>query len=86
LTHFLRRTALAQKTQVRSLWELPLPLQQAQITISDRMNRQTNQKLARKSNDFESVARGLWCDEDKEQFEKKLGKIAKAKTALEPKG
>jgi hypothetical protein len=32
-----------------------------------------------KSNDFESVARGLQCNDDKRRFEKKLGKIAKAK-------
>jgi hypothetical protein len=31
--------------------------------------------------DFESVVRRLGCDEDKERFEKKLGKIAKAKPA-----
>jgi hypothetical protein len=30
---------------------------------------------------FESVARRLECNEDKELFEKKLGKIAKAKPA-----
>jgi hypothetical protein len=30
--------------------------------------------------DFESVARRLECDQDKERFEKNLGKIAKAKT------
>lgn len=31
-----------------------------------------------KKDDFESVAKRLECDEDKERFEKKLGKIAKA--------
>lgn len=30
--------------------------------------------------DFKSVATRLGCDEDKAAFEKKLGKIAKAKT------
>jgi hypothetical protein len=29
--------------------------------------------------DFESVAKRLECEDDKEAFEKKLGKIAKAK-------
>jgi hypothetical protein len=32
-----------------------------------------------KSDDFKSVAKRLGCDEDKAAFEKKLGKIAKAK-------
>jgi hypothetical protein len=32
-----------------------------------------------KPDDFATVARRLECDEDKERFEKKLGKIAKAK-------
>jgi hypothetical protein len=36
-----------------------------------------------KSDDFVSVARRLGADEDKERFEKKLGKIAKAKTHQE---
>jgi hypothetical protein len=40
--------------------------------------------LAKKSvkpdgNDFASVAKRLECDEDESRFEKKLGKIAKAK-------
>lgn len=30
------------------------------------------------SDDFASVARRLECDEDKERFEEKLGKIARA--------
>jgi hypothetical protein len=34
---------------------------------------------------FESAARRLECDEDKGQFEKKLGKIAKTKVANNPK-
>ena len=33
---------------------------------------------AEQKDDFESVARRLGCDEDKESFEKKLGKIARA--------
>jgi hypothetical protein len=32
----------------------------------------------KKSDDFESVAKRLECDEDKSRFEKKLGKLAKA--------
>ena len=32
--------------------------------------------------DFLSVARRLGCDEDKAKFEKKLGKIARAKVAV----
>ena len=35
-----------------------------------------------KPDDFKSVARRLECDEDKERFEAKLGKIAKAKTKV----
>jgi hypothetical protein len=35
--------------------------------------------------DFESVARRLGCDEDKESFEKKLGKIARAKIPVDDK-
>jgi hypothetical protein len=31
------------------------------------------------ADDFKSVARRLGCDEDKERFEAKLGKIVKAK-------
>lgn len=34
---------------------------------------------AKKSDDFESVAKRLECDEDKARFEAKLGKLAKAK-------
>ncbi len=33
------------------------------------------------SDDFKSVAKRLECDEDKDRFEAKLGKIAKAKPA-----
>lgn len=32
-----------------------------------------------RKDDFESVAKRLECEDDKEAFEKKLGKIAKAK-------
>jgi hypothetical protein len=39
----------------------------------------------RKSDDFKSVARRLECDEDRERFEKKLGKIAKATPKPKPK-
>lgn len=35
-------------------------------------------KPEKREDDFESVARRLGCDEDKERFEKKLGKIVKA--------
>jgi hypothetical protein len=35
---------------------------------------------------FRETARQLECDEDQERFEKKLGKIAKAKTAPRGKG
>lgn len=37
---------------------------------------------SQRQDDFKSVAKRLECDEDKARFEKKLGKIAKAK----PKG
>lgn len=40
--------------------------------------RQKKSKSPR-AHDFESVARRLGCDEDKDRFEAKLGKIAKAK-------
>ena len=43
-------------------------------------------KANKKSDDFKSVARRLECDEDKGRFEKKLGKIAKAKPATQTKG
>lgn len=35
----------------------------------------------KQKDDFESVAKRLECDDDKEAFEKNLGKIAKAKSA-----
>ena len=38
----------------------------------------------RKTDDFESVAKRLECDEDKARFEKKLGKIAKANISGKP--
>jgi hypothetical protein len=38
-------------------------------------------KKVKQVDDFPSVARRLECDEDKEQFEKVLRKIAKAKPA-----
>ena len=38
----------------------------------------TRSKKTVKKDDFLSVARRLECDEDKDRFEKKLGKIAKA--------
>jgi hypothetical protein len=38
-------------------------------------------KVKRLPDDFVSVARRLECDEDKERFEKKLGKIAKTRLA-----
>ncbi len=34
---------------------------------------------------FLEAARALECDEDKERFEEKLGRIAKAKAAAKPK-
>jgi hypothetical protein len=40
--------------------------------------------LPKESDDFESVAKRLECEDDKEAFEKKLGKIAKAKTKNRP--
>jgi len=45
------------------------------------MRRKKPQRKSTKSDDFKSVARRLGCDEDKAAFEKKLGKIAKAKPA-----
>ena len=45
------------------------------------MRREKGNAKPRKADDFESVAKRLECDEDKERFEKKLGKLAKAKTA-----
>lgn len=39
-----------------------------------------------KSDDFESVARRLGCDDDKARFEKKLGKIGRAKLEEPVKG
>jgi len=37
----------------------------------------------KKADDFKSVARRLECNEDKTAFEKKLGKIAKARSKME---
>jgi hypothetical protein len=37
-------------------------------------------------NDFESVARRLGCDDNKDRFEKKLGKIGRAKLEEPVKG
>lgn len=39
----------------------------------------TRPEKAGVNDDFKSVAKRLECDEDKARFEKKLGKIAKAK-------
>jgi hypothetical protein len=41
----------------------------------------SKKKITKASNNFKSVARRLGCDEDKASFEKKLGKIAKAKAS-----
>lgn len=43
----------------------------------------TKKPSAKKPDDFASVARRLECDDDKAAFEKKLGKIAKAKPKTE---
>ena len=49
--------------------------------ISTRVNAQQKNRASKgEPNDFKSVARRLECDEDKERFENKLGKIAKATT------
>ena len=45
------------------------------------MRRKRGEKPA---DDFESVARRLGCDENKERFEAKLGKLARAKAAATP--
>ena len=42
-------------------------------------------KTAKKPDDFESVAKRLGCDPDLEAFDKKLGKIAKAKPSAKDK-
>lgn len=44
------------------------------------------QKGTAVGSDFVSVARELECDEDKERFERQLGKIAKAKVTAPVKG
>jgi hypothetical protein len=36
----------------------------------------------KKDDSFESVAKRLECDEDRERFEEKLGKIAKTKSTV----
>lgn len=41
------------------------------------MTEKKRPKSNKSSDDFESVAKRLECDEDKGRFEKKLGKIAK---------
>ena len=48
------------------------------------MNQQTSKKNSQATTQldrFKETARHLECDEDKERFEKKLGKIATAKPA-----
>ena len=50
--------------------------------------RRTNQTTARSKSQadrFRETARQLECDEDKERFEEKLGRLAKAKPAPKPK-
>ena len=42
-------------------------------------------KVAKKPDDFESVAKRLGCDPDLKTFDKKLGKIAREKTGLRSK-
>ena len=49
--------------------------------------RMANKKPAvtmKKDDSFDSVAKRLECEDDKEAFEKKLGKIAKAKPMKAP--
>jgi len=46
----------------------------------------TPKKKPKSPQDFESVAKRLECDEDKGRFEKKLGKLAKAKVVEKSKG
>ncbi len=53
--------------------------------MSSKRKQPIRQKVTRpnpKADDFVSVARRLGADEDKARFEKKLGKIAKAKVAV----
>jgi hypothetical protein len=42
-------------------------------------NKRKKPKAKPKKSDFASVARELGCDEDKDRFERALGKIARAK-------
>ena len=39
----------------------------------------STKRKSQRADDFESVAKRLGCDDDKDRFEAKLGKIAKAK-------
>jgi hypothetical protein len=48
-------------------------------TKPQRRATQIKKNLERESDDFVSVARRLGADEDKGRFERKLGKIARAK-------
>jgi hypothetical protein len=41
----------------------------------------TKSQQRKQADDFESVAKRLECDENKERFEKRLGKIARAPAA-----
>lgn len=41
------------------------------------------ERTKRKTDDFESVAKRLGCDPDLKAFDKKLGKIARAKSKRE---
>jgi hypothetical protein len=49
-----------------------------QQSSCDSMSKETR-KAEKKADDFKSVARRIECDEDKETFERKLGKIARQK-------
>jgi hypothetical protein len=69
-----------QKSQRRRpiYFQRPRNNQMAQLKAKRRTVTKPRPK-AKYADDFVSVARRLECDEDKERFERKLGKIATAK-------
>jgi hypothetical protein len=61
------------------------PLTHPQISSRERRLVAIFNKLTMPADRFRETARQLECDEDKERFEEKLGRLAKAKPAPKPK-
>ncbi|MGA9137923.1 MAG: hypothetical protein WBZ39_08320, partial [Methylovirgula sp.] len=74
-------TFMRAENYIKSAWIIKMPRdgKNAKRSVPKKPQTKTRANQRHESDDFESVARRLECDEDKEQFETKLGKIAKAK-------